>query len=562
MRPTQSLFGETTMEKMCSLDGTLSRKGTMPGPKKESMFHGVFNALNVVWEQFTKVPSFIARINHPLSVTIVNNDGHIPQDILTNLTTKLEPLGNENMFIHIKESLNIVESIHNNMFNEKQPCLSRNLNKGMKSGLNLSSEYINNYEAAEGSDDKMESIEKNIIKSDHIYLLPNENVLKTYEEESFELVCPELRVEENPSIESTEEYCNSKSTCNELFPNSSADNKTLQTVSTSDSNMQTIEQASVSNMITNMIQKVFGGDRTCRTDSMESDTISKRSNGSPKQRRRLNAVAKGRGRGRGKSQLRRSGVSQTRHRKERTKHDIAADIETELRCWQDFDIYDTMETTESEDCFNFNENAADTLQYVVEESVSSVAYIFSLDDVKPKIQKSKTRKNCEQATKYSGNMESIPECTERTNYCDFDFIENKNNLCKNAFRSRLMSESSIDSEDSYCIVFETGSEVTYDSDLEDSVESDTESSDDEETCKDRGCVSPVAKVKFDLNPVVHVMVQWDYAYRAARKGPWEEMARDRERFRGRINCIERVLNPILTSQHRNHIWQERFAANE
>lgn len=58
------------------------------------------------------------------------------------------------------------------------------------------------------------------------------------------------------------------------------------------------------------------------------------------------------------------------------------------------------------------------------------------------------------------------------------------------------------------------------------------------------------------------MVQWDYAYRAARKGPWEEMARDRERFRSRINCIERVLNPILTTQHRTYIWQERFALTE
>lgn len=62
--------------------------------------------------------------------------------------------------------------------------------------------------------------------------------------------------------------------------------------------------------------------------------------------------------------------------------------------------------------------------------------------------------------------------------------------------------------------------------------------------------------------MIHIMVKWDYAYRAARKGPWEEMARDRERFRGRINCIERVLNPILTIQHRNHIWQERFALTE
>lgn len=66
-------------------------------------------------------------------------------------------------------------------------------------------------------------------------------------------------------------------------------------------------------------------------------------------------------------------------------------------------------------------------------------------------------------------------------------------------------------------------------------------------------------MKFDLIPIVHIMVQWDYAYRAARKGPWEEMARDRERFKRRINCIAAVLDPILTRQHRAHVWQERFA---
>lgn len=560
------------MEKMYSINGALSRKRNMPSPNKESVFHGVFNALNVVWEQFTKVPSLIASINYPLSVTIVNNEGHVPQDILKNLTTKLEPLATDNMFIHVKESLNIVESIHNNMLDEKkQPCLNGIFTRDTESGLRLSSEYISDHNKdKKGSDDKEESLEENTCKSDYIYSLLN-NEFRTCEEESFEYICPESRTEESLSTESNEKYCYSKITFNEQSPNNSTDNnEAVKIVSTSGSKMQTTRQATVSNMITNMIQKVFGGDRTCGTDSTESDTVTRRSSGSPKQRKKLNTVASGRGRGRGKSQLRRSGVSQTRHRKERTKHDIAADIETELRCWQELDIYDDTDTTESEDCLNFNEDAADTLQYVMEESVSPVTYIFSLDDVKSKkVQKSKTcSRNTEQKTKYCGKMKNmIDEYVEETKCFDFDFVENRNNVCT---RSRLMSESSIDSEDSYCIVFEdsscivfeTDSEVTYSSDLEDGEESDTESSNDEETCKDRGCVSPVAKVKFDLNPVVHVMVQWDYAYRAARKGPWEEMARDRERFRGRINCIEGVLNPILTSQHRHHIWQERFAANQ
>ncbi|KYN40593.1 Protein phosphatase 1 regulatory subunit 15A [Trachymyrmex septentrionalis] len=70
------------------------------------------------------------------------------------------------------------------------------------------------------------------------------------------------------------------------------------------------------------------------------------------------------------------------------------------------------------------------------------------------------------------------------------------------------------------------------------------------------------KVSFDPTPVVHVMVTWNYAYRAARRGPWEEIARDNERFKKRIKSIAIVLDPILKSKHRSQIWQERFAFPE
>lgn len=66
------------------------------------------------------------------------------------------------------------------------------------------------------------------------------------------------------------------------------------------------------------------------------------------------------------------------------------------------------------------------------------------------------------------------------------------------------------------------------------------------------------QIRFNLQPKIHTMIKWDYAYRAARRGPWEEMARDRERFRGRICCISRILDPILTKKHRECIYQNRF----
>ena len=103
------------------------------------------------------------------------------------------------------------------------------------------------------------------------------------------------------------------------------------TTSTNALSTQIVQQAAVPNLFTNMLQKVISSvtDRFCKTNLVESDLSPKRSFSS-RQRRKLNMVAKGRGRGRAKSQLRRSGVSQTRHRKERTKHDITVDIENDF----------------------------------------------------------------------------------------------------------------------------------------------------------------------------------------------------------------------------------------
>ena len=38
---------------------------------------------------------------------------------------------------------------------------------------------------------------------------------------------------------------------------------------------------------------------------------------------------------------------------------------------------------------------------------------------------------------------------------------------------------------------------------------------------------------------------WQYASQAARRGEWEQAARDRERFRMRIERLGVILNPML-----------------
>ena len=48
--------------------------------------------------------------------------------------------------------------------------------------------------------------------------------------------------------------------------------------------------------------------------------------------------------------------------------------------------------------------------------------------------------------------------------------------------------------------------------------------------------------------VVHKIIAWDYAYRAARKGPWEQFARDREHFKRRICNLASILEPCLAKK--------------
>lgn len=57
------------------------------------------------------------------------------------------------------------------------------------------------------------------------------------------------------------------------------------------------------------------------------------------------------------------------------------------------------------------------------------------------------------------------------------------------------------------------------------------------------------------------MVQWSFAYQNARKGLWEEAARDRSRFQFRLRRLSDILKPILANEHRNKIYTERFQDN-
>ncbi|KAK6190162.1 hypothetical protein SNE40_002088 [Patella caerulea] len=70
--------------------------------------------------------------------------------------------------------------------------------------------------------------------------------------------------------------------------------------------------------------------------------------------------------------------------------------------------------------------------------------------------------------------------------------------------------------------------------------------------------SKTKKVHFadeDKLVTVHRMYAWSFAYRACRRGPWEEYARDRERFHRRIQDVETIISPILKISHRFQIYK-------
>ena len=52
---------------------------------------------------------------------------------------------------------------------------------------------------------------------------------------------------------------------------------------------------------------------------------------------------------------------------------------------------------------------------------------------------------------------------------------------------------------------------------------------------------------------VHPMVKWDFAYRNARRGPWERYACDRFHFQQRIRSYEQILGPMLEKKYQHFL---------
>lgn len=132
-------------------------------------------------------------------------------------------------------------------------------------------------------------------------------------------------------------------------------------------------------------------------------------------------------------------------------------------------------------------------------------------------------------------------------------------------RQRQLSECS---DDSIVFCYESDQDENVcqngtDFDSDDGSEAEPDEHNCEDDSKDTESHQPDSgfeerKVQFNLNPEVHVMRTWDFAYRQARKGDWEMAARDRERFRKRILKTEDVLSIVFDKNVRDRVYQDRF----
>jgi hypothetical protein len=68
------------------------------------------------------------------------------------------------------------------------------------------------------------------------------------------------------------------------------------------------------------------------------------------------------------------------------------------------------------------------------------------------------------------------------------------------------------------------------------------------------CKKSAKRVHFAEDLVCVYFISWNEVHRAARKGPWEQLAIDRARFTHRIASMSNIFEHILNPRHRENVW--------
>ncbi|KAK0098286.1 hypothetical protein PV326_009921 [Microctonus aethiopoides] len=185
-------------------------------------------------------------------------------------------------------------------------------------------------------------------------------------------------------------------------------------------------------------------------------------------------------------------------------------------------------------------------QSTISKDVPGKSFNSSLqfpEDFSPTLTKFRTRTLSETSSTSDGSSFIV---------FDSDAESDAENSCtEESDNEESMCNKEADSDDDSFIVFDNDAESNAES--SDSEESENEENDDDNT---------EPKVRFNLKPKIHLMINWAFAYRAARKGNWAQIFADRKRFENRINETAKTLEPIFIPKHREHIYQTRFIAQE
>ena len=403
-----------TIERMFSTKQDFNAEDTVPTKaeaKKGSFFQNMFNSLtSILVDQLVKMPASVintlSNANNTLSVTIVPNKGIISNEFFKTLTTNKNNLS-DNMH---------VQSIQNNAHPMDYVDAIR-----MNSKVHTPKDDFS-FDA--GNLGFPVSDDLNLCIDTEPMILFENNVI---------IMAQTVEIEKTESNKTLEEKIISED--NLILINDLKSRKSLLEEPLQDESLP-------SNIFSNMWQKVVSGENNHFQPFLQgSKTYTKRY--TIKTRRKSNSVSSGRGRGRGKSQLRRNGVSQTRHRKERSKHNLYSDIQSDLEIWEEFEAY-----TIPISCLRVNEDLDVDIQT---ESPYSLSY--ELIDIKPKETKQKKEVHEKSNNSFLKEVKFVPECSleEGKASCTID---------KTVFRPRLISETSVDSEDSF-IIFGTDSESDF-----------------------------------------------------------------------------------------------------
>lgn len=413
--------------------------------QRRSIFQTVWNRCI---GNFSRRPAiFSSKMNNPLSATLLNDEIVIPEYIEKSYVQKEKSSDinhmNNIIFETMQSTVTTVDS-----FKKSHPKTLSNFKHYFGNDFNKIEEHYDK----ETTIKNVYNLDSNITCKNKKSIMESHSVLSNIHDienlNNINNSCP-TEIDLQKCIDSAKDILD-KNPVSNIDVNE--DTKSFLIVSHSD--IEPVRKAPISARLSVMCRNAWNSLTTrfyCKMNSMKSEKSVKCPSYLLKRhrRRKANTIAMGRGRGRNRCQLRRSGVSQTRHRKERTKRDLAMIIEVDYKIYEN----DKIQYCELHSSNDESNNLDDMDGYDVPDGALLVKrtspVMFSSSDITPMKQEPQTSED-QETMKHSTKVRYVIDPSTKNNKdCNKKTSDTEEILS----RSRLLSASSVDSEDSF-IVFE------------------------------------------------------------------------------------------------------------